>query len=106
MVCRKFRHTTQHGAMEGKSQEKDVNHYNLDVIISIGYRVRSPQGAQFRILQLNGRELLSHVGKIGYDMALQKSGEEYEKYRIAQKAIEKEQSLKEIEEDIKKLKKS
>ena len=57
------------------------------------------------ILQLNGRELLTHAGKISHDRALKKSKEEYEKYKIAQQAIEKEQSLKEIEEDIKKLKK-
>ena len=57
------------------------------------------------ILQLNGRELLSHAGKISHEKALQKSEAEFEKYKITQKAIEKEQSLKEIEEDIKKLKK-
>ena len=57
------------------------------------------------ILQLNGRELLTHAGKISHDMALQKSEQEYEKYKQTQKQIEKEQSLKEIEEDIKKLSK-
>lgn len=55
------------------------------------------------ILQLNGRELLTHAGKISHDMALEKSAEEFEKYKLTQKAIEKEQSLKEIEADIKKL---
>jgi len=273
-VVRKFRTTTQHGAIAGKTQEVEVNGYNLDVIISVGYRVKSPQGTQFRIwatqrlkeyiikgfalnderfksgssmnyftelqerireirlserffyqkikdiyttsidydpkdektieffkvvqnkllwaiseqtaaelvyrrvnaslpllgmqsfdkkgtdsikksdvsiaknylnedeikllgllveqylafaetmaqqrtpmymadwiqrldsiLQLNGRELLTHAGKISHEMALEKSGEEFEKFRISQKALEKEQSLKEIEEDIKKLKK-
>ncbi|MCX8472603.1 MAG: virulence RhuM family protein, partial [Sediminibacterium sp.] len=49
VVCRNFRHTTQHGAIEGKTQEKDVKFYNLDVIISVGYRVKSLQGTQFRI---------------------------------------------------------
>ncbi|NLI99999.1 MAG: virulence RhuM family protein [Bacteroidales bacterium] len=49
LVCREFRHTTQHGAIEGKTQEKAVKHYNLDVIISVGYRVKSYQGTQFRI---------------------------------------------------------
>ncbi len=49
VVCRNFRHTTQHGAIEGKTQEKEVKHYNLDVIISVGYRVKSAQGTQFRI---------------------------------------------------------
>ena len=57
------------------------------------------------ILQLNGRELLNHAGKVSHKNALEKSGVEYEKYKTTQKAIEKEQSLKEIEEDIKKLKK-
>ena len=274
MVCRNFRHTTQHGAIEGKTQEKEVKHYNLDVIISVGYRVKSPQGTQFRIwatqrlkeyiikgfalnddrfksgssmnyfselqerireirlserffyqkikdiyttsidydardektiaffkivqnkllwaiseqtaaelvyrrvdaslpllgmqsldkkntdtikkaeisiaknylkedeikllgllveqylafaetmaqqrtpmymqdwinrldsiLQLNGRELLTHAGKISHEAAVQKSNEEFEKYKLTQKAIEKEQSLKEIEADIKRIKK-
>lgn len=274
VVCRKFRHTTQHGAIEGKTQEKEVKYYNLDVIISVGYRVKSHQGTQFRIwatqrlkeyiikgftlnderfksgnsmnyftelqerireirlserffyqkikdiyttsidydakdestitffkvvqnkllwavsqqtaaelvyrridaslpllgmfsydkksnstvkkadisiaknylseeemkllgllveqylafaetmaqqrtpmymkdwivrldtiLQLNGRELLTHAGKISHDKMLKKSAEEYEKYQLAQKEIEKEQSLKELEKDINELKK-
>ncbi|MFZ4570194.1 MAG: RhuM family protein [Bacteroidales bacterium] len=49
VVCREFRHTTQHGAIQGKTQDKPVKCYNLDVIISVGYRVKSPQGTQFRI---------------------------------------------------------
>ncbi len=49
MVCRNFRHTTQHGAIAGKTQKKEVKYYNLDVIISVGYRVKSKQGTQFRI---------------------------------------------------------
>lgn len=57
------------------------------------------------ILKLNGRELLTHAGKISHQMALKKSEEEYEKYKIQQIAIEKEASLKELEEDLKKLKK-
>lgn len=274
VVSRNFRHTTQHGAIAGKTQEKSVKFYNLDVIISVGYRVKSPQGTQFRIwatqrlkeyiikgfalnddrfksgnsmnyfnelqdrireirlserffyqkikdiyttsidynpqdektvaffkvvqnkllwaiseqtaaelvfrrvdatrplmgmqaydkknvvsikktdvsvaknylnedemkllgllveqylafaetmaqqqtpmymkdwierldiiLKLNGRELLTHAGKISHEKALKKSAEEYEKYRLTQRAQEKEQSMKELEEDIKKLKK-
>jgi len=49
MVVRKFRTTTQHGAIQGKTQEHEVKGYNLDVIISVGYRVKSVQGTQFRI---------------------------------------------------------
>ena len=273
VVCRDFRHTTQHGAIEGKTQQKEVKYYNLDVLISVGYRVKSPQGTQFRIwatqrlkeyiikgfalnddrfksgnsmnyfnelqerireiriserffyqkikdiyttsidydakdektieffkviqnkllwaiseqtaaelvnrrvdaslplmgmvsfdkkngqaikkadasiaknylnegeikllgllveqylafaetmaqqltpmymadwiqrldsiLQLNGRELLTHAGKISHEKALEKSNDEFEKYKHSQKEFEKEQSLKEIEADIKKLK--
>jgi len=47
-VCRKFRHTTQHGAIAEKTQEVTTNFYNLDVIISVGYRVKSLRGTQFR----------------------------------------------------------
>lgn len=49
LVCRDFRQTTQHGAIQGKTQQKNVKFYNLDVIISVGYRVKSQQGTQFRI---------------------------------------------------------
>ena len=35
VVCRNFRHTTQHGAIPGKTQEATVKYYNLDVIISV-----------------------------------------------------------------------
>lgn len=55
------------------------------------------------ILQLNGRDLLTHAGKISHTIAVQKSEQEYEKYKLTQKQQQKEQSLKEIEEDIKKL---
>ena len=47
-VVRKFRITTPHGAIEGKTQSHEVNFYNLDVIISVGYRVKSLRGTQFR----------------------------------------------------------
>jgi len=274
VVVRKFRTTTQHGAIVGKTQDVEVNGYNLDVIISVGYRVKSPQGTQFRIwatqrlkeyiikgfalnddrfksgnsmnyfnelqerireiriserffyqkikdiyttsidydakdkktveffkvvqnkllwaiseqtaaelvyrradaslpllgmqsfdkkaaaqikktdvsiaknylkedeikllgllveqylafaetmaqqqtpmymkdwasrldsiLQLNGRELLSHAGKISHEKALEKSSDEFEKYKMVQKVLDKSQSIMELEEDIKKLKK-
>lgn len=41
-------HTTQHGAIKGKTQETKVKYYNLDAVISIGYRVNSKQATQFR----------------------------------------------------------
>jgi death-on-curing family protein len=48
MVCKDFLHTTQHGAISGKTQTKKTKYYNLDVIISVGYRVKSRRGTQFR----------------------------------------------------------
>ncbi len=48
VVCSYFEHTTQHGAIKGKTQIANVQYYNLDVIISVGYRVKSKQGTQFR----------------------------------------------------------
>ena len=44
-----FAITTKHGAIEGKVQEHQVAFYNLDMIISVGYRVHSYRGVQFRI---------------------------------------------------------
>lgn len=49
VVVANFAITTQHGAIPGKTQTVSVEHYNLDVIISVGYRVKSKQGTQFRI---------------------------------------------------------
>jgi len=49
VVVAKFATTTQHGAIKGKTQTLKVEFYNLDVIISVGYRVKSKQGTQFRI---------------------------------------------------------
>lgn len=49
VVCAKFAHTTPHGAIKGKSQTREIVYYNLDVIISVGYRVKSLRGTQFRI---------------------------------------------------------
>lgn len=56
------------------------------------------------ILSMNGRELLNHAGKISHILAKAKSELEYEKYKENQKTLEKSISLKELEEDIKKLK--
>jgi len=47
-VCAKFAQTTIHGAIKGKMQVHEVTFYNLDVIISVGYRVKSTNGTKFR----------------------------------------------------------
>ncbi|HAC16251.1 MAG TPA: hypothetical protein DCE78_09975 [Bacteroidetes bacterium] len=44
-----FAHTTKHGAIIGKTQNREVKYYNLDAILSVGYRVNSKRGTHFRI---------------------------------------------------------
>ena len=108
-VVRNFRTT----AADGKNYA--TNHYNLDVIISVGYRVKSVQGTQFRIWaisQQTAAELvykrvdasLPLMGMLSYDKK-QFHAEQSRSDVSVKKAIEKEASLKELEEDIKKLKK-
>ena len=46
-------HTTQHGALVGKTQTQSVKYYNLDAIIAVGYRVNSKRATQFRIWATN-----------------------------------------------------
>lgn len=48
LVCAKFAHTGEYGRTEGYTQSRDIDYYNLDVIISVGYRVKSIRGTRFR----------------------------------------------------------
>jgi hypothetical protein len=57
------------------------------------------------VLQMNDRNVLTHAGRISHELAMQKADEEYGKYKQVQKQIEKTESIKELEEDIKRLKK-
>ncbi|WP_409015535.1 virulence RhuM family protein [Anaerostipes caccae] len=45
--------TTRHGALQGKTQTKDVKYYNLDAIILVGYRVNSIKATRFRVWATN-----------------------------------------------------
>lgn len=49
VVISKMETTTAHGAIEGKVQSHETNFYNLDAIISVGYRVNSKRATNFRI---------------------------------------------------------
>ena len=53
VVVSKMEIPTQHGAIPGKTQLSSTNYYNLDAIISVGYRVNSIQATQFRIWATN-----------------------------------------------------
>ena len=64
-VCAKFAHTTRHGALTGKTQMQETVLYNLDVVISVGYRVKSKRGTAFRIW---ARKILKDYLIKGYAM--------------------------------------
>ena len=48
MVCAKFAHTTQHGALKGKKQTRILDYYNLDIILAVGYRTKPSNAIKFR----------------------------------------------------------
>lgn len=48
VVVAKFANTTRHGAIDGKEQVHEVEHFNLEMVTSVGYRVKSKRGVQFR----------------------------------------------------------
>lgn len=65
VVVAKFANTTKHGAIDGKQQTHIIDYYNLDVIISVGYRVKSKNGIIFR--KWANRVLKDHLLK-GYSI--------------------------------------
>lgn len=77
-VCRESRRT----ASDGK--EYLVQYYNLDVIISVGYRVKSLRGTQFRIWAMN--VLRSHLVN-GYTLNEQRLKEQAQKLHALQRAV-------------------
>ena len=78
VVCSVLEHTTEHGAIKGKTQTARTKHYNLDAIISVGYRVNSSRATQFRIWAT--KTLREHLVE-GYTLnqrRLQERGIEFE----------------------------
>lgn len=69
VVVRENRTTTQHGAIEGKTQENLIHFYNLDAIIAVGFRVRSKQGTAFR--KWATERLKNYIVK-GYDLDVER----------------------------------
>ncbi len=53
VVSAKIAHTTPHGAIPGKTQERTSRFYNLDAIIAVGYRVNTKKATSFRIWATN-----------------------------------------------------
>ena len=74
VVCANFAHTTKHGAIEGKEQMREIPFYNLDMIISVGYRVHSHRGVQFRMWATNVLREYLKKGFVLNDELLKRAG--------------------------------
>ena len=92
MVCAFFAHTTQHGAIEGKTQTQEVKFYNLDLAED-----RAKKGIPMTMLDwanrldkfllADDRDLLQNAGTISAKIAKDKAESEFEKYRLKQDQI-------------------
>ena len=72
--------------MEGNRQvTRDIDYYNLDVIISVGYRVKSLRGTHY--LKMTRRDILTTKGRVTHKQAIDKAHAEYEKYRKKQNEL-------------------
>lgn len=94
LVVKEYLTTTPHGAIPGKFQKKKVKLYNLDVIISVGYRVKSQRGTQFRqwATQVLKRHLLQGYSVNHQLIALQERVDE-RLIRIEQRQDQQQQQL-------------
>ena len=84
LVCAKIAHTEKHGRREGHLQTSFTEYYNLDVIISVGYRVKSLRGTQFRIWA--NRVLKDYIVK-GYTINDRITRQRYDDLKAAVKLL-------------------
>ena len=77
VVISKMETTTKHGAIEGKTQTNETTFYNLDAIISVGYRVNSQRATQFRIWATNILKEYIKKGFVLDDERLKGNGSRY-----------------------------
>ena len=79
VVISKMEITTQHGAIEGKTQTLETQFYNLDAIISVGYRVNSAKATHFRIWATNVLKEYMLKGFVLDDERLKQGGQVFGK---------------------------
>ena len=114
VVISKMETTTQHGAIAGKTQTSETNFYNLDAIISVGYRVNSTKAtrnaftmSEFansvnEFLSFRKYEVLPHKGLISREAAEEKAHAEYEIYNRTQPIESDFDHFLELEAEVKK----
>ena len=97
-VSAKIAHTTRHGAIKGKLQTQETTLYNLDVIISVGYRVHSKRGTAFRIW---ARKIIKDYLVKGYvvneRIRKEQLGELRQLVQVASRAISNQKLAKTVE---------
>ena len=84
-VISKMEITTQHGAMINKTQTKEISFYNLDAIISVGYRVNSTKATQFRIW---ATKTLKNYLTEGYVINKKQLQQQKEKFETLQQTVD------------------
>ncbi len=84
-VISKMEITTQHGAMINKTQTKETSFYNLDAIISVGYRVNSTKATQFRIW---ATKTLKNYLTEGYVINKKQLQQQKEKFETLQQTVD------------------
>ncbi len=93
---------------------RTIRHYNLEAIISVGYRIKSHVATRFRqwatahmrewitkldgFLQLNDRDILDHAGQVSHELAVEHANSEYSRYHARRLEQETERSDEDFEE--------
>jgi prophage maintenance system killer protein len=96
-VVAKFATTTSHGAIKGKTQTHMTEYYNLDVILSVGYRVKSKRGIAFR--KWANRVLKNYIlkGYVVNETRLKQLGDVVRLMRRTQDSLDSRQVLSVVE---------
>ena len=98
VVVAKFANTTKHGAIEGKTQTHEKEYFNLEMVTSVGYRVKSKRGVQFR--KWANRVLKEYLVK-GYvvndRIRKEQLGELRQLVQVASRAISNQEVAKTVE---------
>ena len=98
VVVAKFANTTKHGAMEGKTQTHEKEYFNLEMVTSVGYRVKSKRGVQFR--KWANRILKDYLVKgyvINDRIRKEQLGELRQLVQVASRAISNQEVAKTVE---------
>ena len=98
VVVAKFANTTKHGAMEGKTQTHEKEYFNLEMVTSVGYRVKSKRGVQFR--KWANRILKDYLVKgyvINERIRKEQLGELRQLVQVASRAISNQEVAKTVE---------